>query len=176
MTGYFLIPVSACASSSINQYSLRRLKLRANQLQRNFALRVFPWCYYYQSDALFARHNIISVIGNVNVQDTRFIKLPTGCVCNRLTLSILFTSLIIRMVSDNIHQAALRLFSAAVLQGFYLQYRNANLLQHGAAMNEARAAREMEALDPFRNRELAVVAHACGIRHFTFPAKSSAGS
>ncbi|UGE74130.1 hypothetical protein LQT79_26110 (plasmid) [Escherichia coli] len=59
--------------------------------------------------------------------------------------------------------------------GLYLQYWNANLLQHGAAMNEARAAREMEALDPFRNQELAVVAHACGIRHFPFPAKIIGG-
>ena len=42
-------------------------------------------------------------------------------------------------------------------------------------MNEARAAREMEALDPFRNQELAVVAHTCGICHFTFPAKIIGG-
>lgn len=42
-------------------------------------------------------------------------------------------------------------------------------------MNKARAAREMEALDPFRNQELAVVAHTCGICHFTFPAKIIGG-
>jgi hypothetical protein len=29
----------------------------------------------------------------------------------------------------------------------------------------------METLDPFRNQELAAIADACGIRHFSFPAK-----